>query len=141
MNLFSFFAPIRSAPVARKRLHILLDADRSLNKQSDLVAILRDEIFARFGRYVTFDPRTVRVREVNGAAVCTLVIDLEMPERFKSAAMAAIGSVRGRQVPTLSTQDTASVWRSGPPIRAAEQAASSDRKLALRNRASSLEPV
>jgi cell division topological specificity factor MinE len=146
MNLFSFFTPIKSAFVARKRLHILLDADRSLNTQSALVAILRDEIFARFGRYVTFDPSTVRVREVNGAAVCTLVIDLEMPKRFQSTAMAAIGSVRARQVATHTTQNNAAAWRtgdsfSGTSIRTAEQGTSPDQKLALRNRASSLEPV
>lgn len=137
MKLFSFFTPIKSAPVARKRLHILLDADRSFSKQPDLVAILRDEIFARFGRSVTFDPSTVCVREVDGAAVCTLVIDLEMPERFQSTAMAAIGSVRGRQAATHSKRNNAAAWRngdffSGPSIRAAEQGASSDRKRAFR---------
>ena len=79
MNLFSFFTPIRSAPIARKRLLILLDADRGLSKPSDLIARLREEIFSRVGRHVTFDPDTVRVRKVNGAAVCTVVIDIEMP--------------------------------------------------------------
>jgi cell division topological specificity factor MinE len=79
MNLFTFFSPIRSAPVARKRLLILLDADRGLSKQSDLIARLREEIFSRIGRHVTFDPDTVRVRKVNGAAVCTVVIDVELP--------------------------------------------------------------
>jgi cell division topological specificity factor MinE len=98
MNLFGFFKPIRSAPVARKRLHILLDADRSLNKKSDLIAILRDEIFSRIGCYVAFDPSTVEVKEVNGAAVCTLVIDLEMPKRFRTTAMQTISPARGRPV-------------------------------------------
>ena len=79
MNLFGFFTPIRSAPIARKRLHILLDADRGLSKQSDLIARLREEIFSRIGRHVTFDPDTVRLRKVNGAAVCTVVIDVELP--------------------------------------------------------------
>ena len=79
MRLLSFFTPIRSAPIARKRLHILLDADRGLSKTSDLIPRLREEIFSRIGRHVTFDPDTVRVRKVNGAAVCTMVIDIEMP--------------------------------------------------------------
>jgi septum formation topological specificity factor MinE len=79
MNLFRFFTPIRSAPVARKRLLILLDADHGLSKQSDLIARLREEIFSRIGRHVTFDPDTVRVRKVNGSAVCTVVIDVELP--------------------------------------------------------------
>jgi cell division topological specificity factor MinE len=116
MRLFSFFTPIKSAPVARKRLHILLDADRSLNKQSDLVAILREEIFSRIGRHVTFDPSTVRVREVNGAAVCTLVIDVEMPERFQSTAMAAISSASGRPVATHSKQNSAA-WQTAHNFR------------------------
>ena len=79
MNLFSYFTPIRSAPVARNRLLVLLDADRGLSKQSDLIARLREEIFSRIGRHVTFDPDTIRVRKVNGAAVCTVVIDFELP--------------------------------------------------------------
>jgi hypothetical protein len=74
-----------------------------------------DEIFARFGRYVTFDPSTVRVREVNGAAVCTLVIDLEMPKRFQSTAMAAIGAVRARQGATHSTRVLTGSWHFETP--------------------------
>jgi cell division topological specificity factor MinE len=107
MKLFSFFTPIKSAPVARKRLHILLDADRSLNKQSGLVAILREEIFSLIGGHVTFDPSTIRVREVNGAAVCTLVIDIEMPERFRSTAMAAVSPAASRPVATHFKPDRA----------------------------------
>jgi septum formation topological specificity factor MinE len=151
MRWFSFFTPIKSAPVARKRLHILLDADRSLHKQSDLVALLREEIFSRIGRHVTFDPSTVRVREVNGAAVCTLVIDVEMPERFQSTAMAAISPARGRPVTAHSKQNSAAwaiaeTYRGPSPhssrgaIRAAEHGAL-DRKLTLPSRASGLASV
>jgi cell division topological specificity factor len=152
MKLFSFFTPIKSAPVARKRLHILLDADRSLNKQSDLVAILREEIFSLIGRHVTFDPTTVRVREVNGAAVCTLVIDIEMPERFRSTAMVAISPAIDRPVAAHFKPNSAG-WLSadsfrGPSshsargaIRTAEQKASFDRKLTLPSRASGLASV
>jgi septum formation topological specificity factor MinE len=149
MRLFSFLTPIKSAPVARKRLHILLDADRSLNKQSDLVAILREEI-SRIGRHVTFDPSTVRVREVNGAAVCTLVIDVEMPERFQSTAVAVIRSAGGRPVPAHAKQNSAA-WPSadsfrGPSpqrgaVRAAEQAASFERNLIVPSRVSGLASV
>jgi septum formation topological specificity factor MinE len=96
MRLLSYFTPIRSAPIARKRLHILLDADRNLNKQSHLIAILREEIFSRVGRHITFDPSTVRVREVNGAAVCTVVIDVEMP----AVAVNSRGGQPSRQLET-----------------------------------------
>jgi septum formation topological specificity factor MinE len=101
MNLFRFFTPIKSAPVARKRLHILLDADRNLNKQADLIAFLREEIFSRVGRHVTFDPTTVRVNEANGAAFCTVVISVEVPNGGRSTAMAAVSSAGGRQLATL----------------------------------------
>jgi septum formation topological specificity factor MinE len=150
MRLFSFFTPIKSAPVARKRLHILLDADRNLDKQSALVALLRDEIFSRIGRPVTFDPSTVRVREVNGTAVCTLVIDVEMPEWLHSTAMAVVRSGSGRPVATHSKQNSAA-WPSADPfrgpslqtssIRAAEQGVSFDRRLTLPSRASGLASV
>lgn len=151
MKLFSFFTPVKSAPVARKRLHILLDADRSLNKQSDLVAILREEIFARIGRLVTFDPSTLRVREVDGAAVCTLVIDVEMPERFQSTAMAAIGYGSGRLATSHSKQNSAgwpttdfrgqSAHSARGTTRAAQQGSSFDRKQTLLMRASGLASV
>jgi septum formation topological specificity factor MinE len=149
MRFFGFFTPIKSAPVARKRLHILLDADRKLGKQSDLVAILREEIFSRIGPHVTFDPSTVRVRAVGGAAVCTLVIDVEMPERFQSTAMAAISSTGGRPVTARSKQNNAA-WPAadsfrGPSpysprgaLRGAEHGASLDRKLTLSSPASGL---
>jgi septum formation topological specificity factor MinE len=106
MKLFSFFTPIRSAPIARKRLHILLDADRRLNEQSDLIAILREEIFSRIGRHVTFDPGTVRVQEVNGTAVCTVVIDVEMPKPIRSTAMAAGRFANGRTVTSSGKTDS-----------------------------------
>jgi septum formation topological specificity factor MinE len=137
MKLFSFFTPVRSAPVARKRLHILLDADRSLSKQSDLVAILREEIFSRIGRHITFDPSTVRVREVDGAAVCSLVIDVEMPERFRSTAMAAIGSAGGRTAGSFRGQ---SPYSARGTIRT-EPGASVDRKQTLASRVSGLASV
>jgi septum formation topological specificity factor MinE len=152
MKLFSFFTPVKSAPIARKRLHVLLDADRSLNKQSDLVAILREEIFARIGRLVTFDPSTLRVREVDGAAVCTLVIDVKMPERFQSTAMAAIGYASRRSATSHSRQNSA-VWPTADSFpgqsthsargttRAAQQGAGFDRKQTLLSRASGLVSV
>jgi cell division topological specificity factor len=152
MRVFSFFAPIKSAPIARKRLHILLDGDRKLSKQSDLVATLREEILSRIGPHVTFDPSTVRVRNVDGAAVCTLVIDVEMPERFQPIARAAIRSAGGRQVTTHSMQNSAA-WPAADPFRGpsvhsarearrtVEQGAGFDRKLALPSRVSGLASV
>jgi septum formation topological specificity factor MinE len=129
----------------------LLDTDRSLNKQSDLVAILREEIFSRIGRHVTFDPSTVRVREINGTAVCTLVVDVELPERFQSTAMAAISAVTRRPVATPKQNSaawpTADSFRGPSPylargaIRAAEHGVSIERKPSPPSRASGLASV
>ena len=44
MNLFGFFRPAASAPVARERLQILLEYERKLGSQIDLFNVLREEI-------------------------------------------------------------------------------------------------
>ena len=40
MNIFNFIKRRRSAPVARERLQILLEYERRLVGQSDLIAVL-----------------------------------------------------------------------------------------------------
>ena len=55
MNLFNFFRPAGSAPVARERLQILLAHERKLGSQLDLIAVLREEILAVIARHVTVD--------------------------------------------------------------------------------------
>ena len=49
MTLFRWFRPISSAPVARERLKILLEYDRNLVNQTDLFAVLREEITIKVG--------------------------------------------------------------------------------------------
>lgn len=85
MNPFRFLTPIRSAPKARERLHVLLDYERRVVNQTDLAKILRDEIFVVVGRHFTFDPTKVQVREVHGAAVSTVVVDIEIPNRARAS--------------------------------------------------------
>ena len=53
MRFFNFnFARRRnSAPVARERLQILLEYERRIISQSDLVAVLRQEILAVVSRH------------------------------------------------------------------------------------------
>ena len=53
MRLFRFLRPVSSAPVARERLQILLEYERRLVSQSDLIAVLREEILAVISRHVT----------------------------------------------------------------------------------------
>ncbi len=60
MSFFSFARRRNSAPVARERLQILLEYERRIISQSDLVAVLRQEILAVVGRHVSVDPDKVR---------------------------------------------------------------------------------
>ena len=72
MTLFRWFRPISSAPVARERLKILLEYDRNLVNQTDLFAVLREEILAVVGRHVTIDPNSVQI-SVDRGAKCSIL--------------------------------------------------------------------
>ena len=69
MNLFRFFRPAASAPVARERLQILLEYERKLGSQIDLFAVLREEILAVVSRHVNVDPDKVQVTVDRGAQI------------------------------------------------------------------------
>jgi Septum formation topological specificity factor MinE len=62
MNVFRFFQPAASAPMARERLQILLEYERKLGSQINLFAVLREEILAVVSRHASVDPRTSRSR-------------------------------------------------------------------------------
>lgn len=79
MSLFSFFSKRNSAPVARERLQILLAHERAVFGQSDLAAILQEEILAVIARHIPLDRDKVQVKLDRGQAVSTLEIDIEMP--------------------------------------------------------------
>ena len=64
MNLFRFFRPAASAPVARERLQILLEYERKLGSQIDLFAVLREEILAVVSRHVTWTRTRSRSRSI-----------------------------------------------------------------------------
>src|SRR5271167_938425 len=57
----------KDAPTEDGVARIMLDRERRLVNRTDLVAVLREEIFVVVGRHVTFDPKKVRVREVHGS--------------------------------------------------------------------------
>jgi len=87
----SFFGLVRrrnSAPVARERLQILLEYERRIISQSDLVAVLRQEILAVVNRHVSVDPDKVQVKVDRGAKVSTLEVDIEFPNAGANAAHA-----------------------------------------------------
>jgi cell division topological specificity factor len=79
MNLFRFFKPAASAPMARERLQILLEYERNLGSQIDLFAVLREEILALVGRHVSVDPEKVHVTVDRRAKFSTLAVDIEIP--------------------------------------------------------------
>jgi cell division topological specificity factor len=79
MRFFNFARRRNSAPVARERLQILLEYERRIISQSDLVAVLRQEILAVVSRHVSVDPEKVQVKVDRGAKVSTLEVDVEFP--------------------------------------------------------------
>lgn len=79
MTLFGFGRRRVSAPVARERLQILLEYERRVIGQSDLVTVLRHEILAVISRHVTIDPEKVQVKVDRGSKVSVLEVDVEFP--------------------------------------------------------------
>jgi cell division topological specificity factor len=79
MSMFNLFRRRGSAPIARDRLQILLAHERAARGQSDLLAILREEILAVIAKHVTVERDNVLVRLDRGATVSTLEIDVEIP--------------------------------------------------------------
>jgi cell division topological specificity factor len=79
MSVFGLFRRRSSAPVARERLQILLAHERGARGQSDLLAILREEILAVIEKHVTIDRDNVQIKMDRGDAVSLLEIDIEIP--------------------------------------------------------------
>lgn len=81
MSLFSFLTrrPPPSSGVARERLQILLAHERVAGSQSQLIAVLQEEILAVIAKHIQIDRDKVMVKLDRGADVSTLEIDIEMP--------------------------------------------------------------
>ena len=79
MRLFRFLRPISSAPVARQRLQSLLDYERRLVTQSDLIAVLHEEILAVIARHVPVDQDQVQIKVERGAEAAIITLDIEIP--------------------------------------------------------------
>ena len=82
MSIFRFFHKQSSAPTARDRLQVLLAHERASVGQSDLVAVLREEILAVIAKHVEIDDERVSVKMDRGEHVTTLEVDIEIPNRF-----------------------------------------------------------
>ena len=82
MSLFSFFKRnTTSAPVARERLQVLLAHERTIvgAGETDLVAILREEIMAVIAKHMAVPQDNVQIKMDRGASVSTLEVDIEIP--------------------------------------------------------------
>jgi cell division topological specificity factor len=79
MSMFGLFRRRSSAPVARERLQILLAYERGVRGQSDLLAILREEILAVIERHVPIERDNVQIKMDRGDTVSLLEIDIEIP--------------------------------------------------------------
>jgi cell division topological specificity factor len=77
--MFNLFRRASSAPVARERLQILLAHERGARGQSDLLAVLREEILAVIEKHVPIARDNVQIKMDRGEAVSLLEIDVEVP--------------------------------------------------------------
>ena len=80
MRLFRFLRPISSAPVARERLQILLEYERNLVSQTDLIAVLREEILAVVSRHVTIDQERVQIKVERRVESSIFQVEIDIPD-------------------------------------------------------------
>jgi cell division topological specificity factor len=91
MRLIDLFRKKSSAPVARERLQVLLAHERGIvGGQSDLIAILQEEILAVIAKHVTVDRDAVQIKLDRGDAVSMLEIDVEVPVQAMKNAQQAV---------------------------------------------------
>jgi cell division topological specificity factor len=79
MSLFDLFRRRDSAPVARDRLQVLLQHERSAIGNNDLIARLHEEILAVIAKHVAVDRDKVQIKLDRGSVASTLEIDVEVP--------------------------------------------------------------
>ena len=92
MNLLNLFARKSSAPVARERLQLLLAHERSMVGQSDLIAMLREEILAVIAKHVRLEPDKVQVKMERGESVSTLEVEVEVPNEAPTRVRLAVSA-------------------------------------------------
>ncbi len=79
MSLLTMFRRRDSAPVARDRLQVLLQHERSAVGNNDLIARLHEEILAVIAKHVAVDRDKVQIKLDRGSVASTLEIDVEVP--------------------------------------------------------------
>jgi len=93
MNLLTLLRRSNSAPIARDRLQLLLSHERAVIGNSDLVAVLREEILAVIARHVEVDRDKVQVKMDCRDQVSTLAVDLQVPTPPSSRPQAPVRAV------------------------------------------------
>ena len=83
MNVLDLFRPRASAPVARERLQILLSYERGPAAQSDLIAVLREDILAAISKHIIVERDNIHVRMDRGDKFSSLEINVEIPHTAK----------------------------------------------------------
>jgi len=96
---FGFLRRHSPASVARERLQLVLLHDRNPRSNSDLIAVLRDEILAVIAKHVRIDSDKVEVKMDRGLRVATLEIDVEI----STSSPAASSDVRIRNHCTVTS--------------------------------------
>ncbi|ACK49606.1 cell division topological specificity factor MinE [Methylocella silvestris BL2] len=79
MNFMSFFKRPSTAPVAKDRLKLLLAHERVAIGNSDVVALLREEIVAVIAKHFPVESNAIKVRMETGEAISTLEVEVEIP--------------------------------------------------------------
>ena len=79
MSVFDRFKPRSTAVVARERLQILLSHERVARGQSDLVAVLREEILVAVAKHVIIERDKIQISMDRGEKVSSLEINIEIP--------------------------------------------------------------
>ena len=88
MKFLGFLKKSSSAPIARERLQILLAHERRGADQPELLNLLREEILAVIAKHLQFDREKVLIKLDRGRSVCTLDVDIELPNSFDAASEA-----------------------------------------------------
>jgi cell division topological specificity factor len=80
MSVFDRFKPRSStAVVARERLQIVLSHERMARGQSDLIALLREEILVAVAKHVLIERDKIHISMERGENVSSLEINIEIP--------------------------------------------------------------
>src|SRR5262249_28278854 len=79
MKVLDLFPRRSSTTVATARHTFLLAYERAARGQSDLLAVLREDILAALTKHITVERQNVQVRMDRGESVSTLEIEVEIP--------------------------------------------------------------